>query len=97
MPLVRPLKLILRRELLRRGRPEPEALLCPRPKPGGRNSGMLSFEGLQKRADDTWEPKHKQGKPIPGANMGERITAHGCRHCASWLDAAGVLQSLSRN
>lgn len=91
VPLVKPVKLLLRRELLRRGRPDPRVLLCPGPKPGGRNSGMLSFEGLQKRADDTWEPKDKEGKPIPGAKVGERITAHECRHtCASWLDAAGV-------
>lgn len=51
---------------------------------------MLSFEALQKRADDTWEPKDEHGKPT-GGKAGERITAHGCRHtCASWLDAAGV-------
>jgi len=51
---------------------------------------MLSFEGLQKRADDTWEPKGKKGKPT-GVKVGERITAHECRHtCASWLDAAGI-------
>lgn len=90
VPLARPLKLRLRRELLRRGRPAAEALLCPGLKPGGRNSGMLSFEGLQKRADDTWQPKDKHGKRT-GEKVGERITAHECRHtCASWLDAAGV-------
>ncbi len=51
---------------------------------------MLSFEALQKRADNTWQPKDKDGKPT-GAKVGERITAHECRHtCASWLDAAGV-------
>lgn len=51
---------------------------------------MLSFEGLQKRVDDVWEPKDEHGKPTD-EKVGERITAHECRHtCASWLDAAGV-------
>jgi len=90
VPLVKPLKAMLREELLRRGRPSPTELLCPGSKPGGRNSGLLSFEALQKRADDTWEPKDKNGNPT-GEKVGERITAHECRHtCASWLDAAGV-------
>jgi integrase len=90
VPIVKPVVMMLRRELLRRGRPAADALLCPGPKPGGRNSGMLSFEGLQKRVDDTWQPKDENGRPT-GKNVGERITAHECRHtCASWLDAAGV-------
>jgi integrase len=90
VPIAKPLAALLRRELMRRGRPNPAALLCPGRKPGGRNSGMLSFEGLQKRVDDTWEPKDEHGKPT-GAKVGARITAHECRHtCASWLDAAGV-------
>jgi integrase len=90
VPLVKPLTSILRREIMRRGRPDPQELLCPGRKAGGRNSGLLSFEGLQKRVDDTWLPKDKNGKPT-GEKVGERITAHECRHtCASWLDAAGV-------
>lgn len=90
VPIAKPLAARLRRELMRRGRPNPAAFLCPGRKPGGRNSGMLSFEGLQKRVDDTWEPKDEHGKPT-GEKVGERITAHECRHtCASWLDAAGV-------
>ncbi len=90
VPIAKPLAVRLRRELMRRGRPNPSALLCPGRKLGGRNSGMLSFEGLQKRVDDTWEPKDEHGKPT-GEKVGERITAHECRHtCASWLDAAGV-------
>jgi integrase len=90
VPIAKPLAVMLRRELMRRGRPNPTVLLCPGRKPGGRNSGMLSFEGLQKRVDDTWEPKDEHGKPT-GAKVGERITAHECRHtCASWLDAAGI-------
>ncbi len=90
VPLVKPLASMLRRELMRRGRPDGRALLCPGHKPGGRNSGMLSFEALQVRADDVWEPKDKDGMPT-GAKVGERITAHECRHtCASWLDAAGL-------
>jgi integrase len=52
--------------------------------------GRPAFEGLQKRADDTWEPKDEHRKPT-GDKIGERITAHECRHtCASWLDAADV-------
>jgi integrase len=55
-------------------------LLCPGLKTGGRNSGMLSFEGLRARAD----------KACADAGL-RRITAHECRHtCATWLDAAGV-------
>jgi integrase len=90
VPLVKPLASMLRRALMRRGRPDGSELLCPGHKVGGRNSGMLSFEALQIRADGVWEPKDKNGKPI-GAKVGERITAHECRHtCASWLDAAGL-------
>lgn len=90
VPIVKPLATILRRELMRRGRPDGKALLCPGHKPGGKNSGMLSFEALQVRADSVWEPKEKDGKPT-GVKVGDRITAHECRHtCASWLDAAGL-------
>ncbi len=90
VPIVKPLRSLMRRSLLERGRPDGSELLCPGLKPGGRNSGMLSFEGLQKRVDDTWLPKDEDGKPT-GTKLGERITAHECRHtCATWLDAAGV-------
>jgi integrase len=90
VPIVKPLAVLLRRDFMRRGRPEPTALLCPGRKPGGRNSGMLSFEGLQKRVDEIWEPKDEHGNAA-GTKIGNRITAHECRHtCASWLDAAGV-------
>jgi integrase len=51
---------------------------------------MLSFEGLQKRADDTWEPKDEHGKSL-GVKVADRISAQDCRHtAATWLDAAGV-------
>ena len=90
VPIVKPLRMMLRRSLLERGRPDGGQLLCPGHKPGGRNSGLLSFEALQQRADDAWEPKDEQGKPT-GVKVGERITPHECRHtCATWLDAAGV-------
>jgi integrase len=90
VPVVKPLRMMLRRSLMERGRPAGTELLCPGLKPGGRNCGMLSFEALQKRADDRWEPKDEHGKPA-GVKIGERITAHQCRHtCATWLDAAGV-------
>jgi integrase len=90
VPIVKPLATMLRRELIRRGRPDGTALLCPGHKPGGRNSGMLSFEALQARADAIWQPRHRDGTPN-GPKMGERIAAHECRHtCATWLDAAGL-------
>jgi integrase len=90
VPLVRPLASMIRRELMRRGRPDGGELLCPGHKNGGRNSGMLSFEALQVRADAIWEPNDENGVPV-GIKVGERITAHECRHtCASWLDAAGL-------
>lgn len=79
VPIAKPLRKMLRLAELAR---EPDAgdLLCPAHKPGGRNSGMLSFEALQTRADAAW-----------GRAKLTRITAHECRHtCASWLDAAGV-------
>ena len=79
VPIARPLGLILRRAALAR-KPSNGNLLCPGLTTGGRNSGMLSFEGLQTRADKAWAKAKLQ-----------RITAHECRHTAiSWLDAAGV-------
>lgn len=80
VPIVKPLGILLRRALLERGRPDGGEYLCPGLKPGGVNSGMLSFEALQDRADKVWERARLQ-----------RITAHECRHtAASWMDAAGV-------
>ena len=80
VPIVRPLRAVIRRALLKRGRPSSDELLCPGQKPGGRNSGLLSFEALQVRADAAWTDAGRR-----------RITAHECRHtCATWLDAAGV-------
>jgi integrase len=80
MPMPRVLVPLVKRALLERGKPAPTELLCPGAKPGGRNSGMLSFGALQVRADKVWEARGL-----------ERITAHELRHtCASWLDAAGV-------
>jgi integrase len=76
-PIVGPLRTLIRRRLMERGRPSGAELLCPGHKPGGRNSGLLSFEALQTRTDERWRE--------------QRITAHECRHtCATWLDAAGV-------
>jgi integrase len=83
VPIVRPLASILRRAAMAR-KPTESDLLCPGEKPGGRNSGMLSFEALQTRSDDAWETAKLK-----------RITAHECRHTAiSWLDAAGVRQKV---
>jgi integrase len=80
VPIARPLIPLLKRALLVRGKPGPKERLCPGAKAGGRNSGMLSFEALQVRADNAWEERGLQ-----------RITAHELRHtCATWLDAAGV-------
>lgn len=79
VPIVRPLSVIVLRSLMARGRPGGDELLCPARKPGGGNSGLLSFEALQTRADAAWE------------KVGKRITPHECRHtCITWLDAAGV-------
>jgi integrase len=80
VPLVKPLAVLTRRCLMARGRPGDGELLCPGHKAGGRNSGRLSFEALQVRADEAW-----------GRAKLQRITAHECRHtCITWLDAAGV-------
>ena len=83
VPIVRPLASFLRRAQLARD-PHAGALLCPGRKPGGHNSGRLSCEALQTRADKAWA---KAGL--------KRITLHECRHTAiSWLDAAGVRQQV---
>jgi integrase len=80
VPLVKPHAALVRPCLMARGRPGDGELLCPGHKAGGRNSGRLSFEALQARADEAW-----------GRAKLERITAHECRHtCITWLDAAGV-------
>lgn len=73
-PLVSPLRTMLRTEWLRQGKPS-TGLVCPGLKPGGRNSGLLSFEALQARADDLWEPKDEDGKLILAKKIGDRITA----------------------
>ncbi len=79
VPIVLPLASILRRVRLARAS-DARKPLCPGRKPGGRNSGRLSCEALQARADKAWA---KAGL--------RRITLHECRHTAiSWLDAAGV-------
>ena len=78
-PVVRPLHAIILRARLAQGR-DTSPLLCPGRKPGGGNSGMISFEALQERSDRTWK---KAGL--------RRITPHELRHTAiTWLDDAGV-------
>ncbi len=78
-PVVRPLRVVILRARLAGGQ-DASPLLCPGRKPGGRNSGMLSFEALQKRCDKTWKT----------AGL-KRITPHELRHTAiTWLDDAGV-------
>ena len=81
VPLVKPLAVLLRRCLMARGRPRRgRSLAVPATRPAGENSGRLSFEALQVRADEAW-----------GREGLQRITAHECRHtCITWLDAAGV-------
>lgn len=69
VPLSKPLKIIMRRALLERGRPADLELLCPGSKPGGRNSGMLSFEALQARADE----RCKAAGPDHGARMSSSV------------------------
>lgn len=80
VPLVPIIVPMIRRYLLERGQPDGVELLCPGDRVRGRNSGMVSFEAAQVRADDAWDTARLA-----------RITAHECRHTfASWLDAAGV-------
>lgn len=93
VPIVKPLATLIRRALLKAGRPAGNELLCPGRRRGQRNSGRLSFEALQTRADATWEPRDKKGNLLVAKKVGDRITAHECRHTfISWLDAAGVRQ-----
>jgi Phage integrase family len=62
----------------------------PRPQAWGAEQRDVVLQGLQERVDGIWEPKDDTGS-LTGKKVGNRITAHECRHtCASWLDAAGV-------
>jgi hypothetical protein len=80
VPVLQPFAMMLRRQVMK-GRATPaDARLCPGEKPGDRNSGLLSFEALQARADRAWSV----------AKL-ERITAHERRHTfVGRLAAAGV-------
>ncbi len=79
VPAVPPLHALLRRAYLEAGRPDGNALLCP-PRYRARKSGLLSTNGLAKRARKRWQ-----------AVKLEPITLQECRHtAATWLDAAGV-------
>jgi integrase len=79
-PLVSQLRLILRAEWERQGRPSAEQLVCPGRKPGGRNSGKLSTSALYTRADEAWDAKKLA-----------HIRLHESRHTASsWMRAAGI-------
>jgi integrase len=79
VPAVPPLHGLLKRAYLEAGRPDGSELLCP-PRHRARTSGLLSTNGLAKRARRRWE----EAKLEP-------ITLQQCRHsAATWLDAAGV-------
>jgi integrase len=81
VPLIRPLRKILRAERKRQRRPSSDQLVCPGRKPRkGPEAGRLSTTALYKRADKTWQEKHL----VP-------IRLHECRHtAASWMYAAGI-------
>ena len=79
IPAVPPLLALLKRAYLEAGRPDGGELLCP-PRYRARKSGLLSTNGLAKRARTRW-----------GAAKLEPITLQECRHtAATWLDAASV-------
>jgi integrase len=77
VPLVRPLRIMLRRAWIARGRPT-EGKVCP---PRHRSpSGLLALGGIQRRVHREWRA------------LGlEPIGLHEARHtAATWLDHAGV-------
>jgi integrase len=77
VPAVKPLRVLLKREWIRQGRPPGDRLVCLPRRKGGT---MLHTGGLTARAKDAWDAK----KLTP-------IGLHECRHtAATWLDAAGV-------
>jgi integrase len=79
VPLVRPLRALLRAEWVRQGQPAGHQLVCPPLKPRGPAS-LLSIDGVHTRAFDAWED----------AGLAP-ILLQECRHtAASWLNAAGV-------
>lgn len=79
VPAVPPLLSLLKRAYLEQGRPDGSELVCPPPY-RARKSGLLSTNGLAKRARRRWE-----------AAKLEPITLQECRHTgATWLDGAGV-------
>jgi integrase len=78
VPAVPSLLSLLKRVYLEQGRPAGDQLVCPPHYAAG--SGLMSTNGLAKRARIRWEA----AKLAP-------ITLQECRHSgASWLDAAGV-------
>ena len=77
VPIVPPLKAVMRRAWLASGRPTEGLVLPPLLR---RHTGLISIAQVQHRADKRWGD----------ANL-HRITTQECRHtCATWLDAAGV-------
>lgn len=81
VPLVRPLRALLRAEWVRQGQPTGDQLVCPPLKPRGPAS-LLSIDGVHTRAFDAWEACDPPRTPI---------LLQECRHtAASWLNAAGV-------
>ena len=78
VPLVRPLRALLRRVYLAQSRPTGDDLVCP-PRRHSK-SGTLAPGPLQRRCEKTWNA----AKLVP-------VGLHECRHsAASWLNAAGV-------
>ena len=92
VPAVRPLKALLKRAYLERGKPDGDQLVCPPMKQSRR--GVLSTGGLTTRAMKAWgwqraDPGSPWNRARPDAL--DPIGLHECRHtAATWLDAAGV-------
>jgi Phage integrase family len=92
VPAVRPLKALLKRAYLERGKPDGDQLVCPPMKQSRR--GVLSTGGLTTRAMKAWgwqraDPASPWNRTRPDAL--DPIGLHECRHtAATWLDAAGV-------
>jgi integrase len=92
VPAVRPLKALLKRAYLERGKPDQGELVCPPLKQNQR--GVLGTGSLATRARKAWGWERADSQsPWKRAHSGALVPIglHECRHtAATWLDAAGV-------
>lgn len=91
VPLVRPLRALLREEWLRQGRPGADALIVPA-RHAGSKSGLVSPTGIATRARQAWGWELVDGAWIRRRDDAfHPIGLHESRHtAASWMNAAGV-------